>query len=147
MFARARLMQSRALAARVSGARGARCTPFTAPVGVLVEITLHVQHHGSCCALSARVFALALRERKHEHVSVSRRFSSLPALCSRLCRHLRLVSAGALLSLLSSLFELCLVFAFVLLLSLLSTLLPSLLCFSLISPRLASRSSRDLLQT
>ena len=77
-------------------------------------------------------------------VSVSRRFSSLPALCfrlcqrsaSRLCRHSRLVSAGALLSLLSSLLALCLVFASVLLWPLLSTLLPSLLCFRLISPRL-----------
>ena len=55
---------------------------------------------------------------------------------SRLCRHSRLVSAGALLSLLSSLLALCLVFASVLLRSLLSTLLPSLLCFRLISPRL-----------
>ena len=67
------------------------------------------------------------------------RFASLfrdaSRLCRRsaLCRHSRLVSAGALLS---SPLGLCLVFAFVLLLSLLSTLLPSLLCFRLISPRL-----------
>ena len=45
------LSQSRVWVARVSGARGARCAPFTAPVGVLVEITLQVQHHGSRCAL------------------------------------------------------------------------------------------------
>ena len=54
--------------------------------------------------LSLLVFSLSLC------VSVSRRFSSLPALCFRLCRRSafvsagtqRLVSAGALLSLLSS---------------------------------------------
>ena len=84
-------------------------------------------------------------------VSVSRRFSSLQALCFRLCRRsasrlcgaLHLVSAGthvsslpALCSLCSRLLALCLVFASVLLLSLVSTLLPSLLCFRLISPRL-----------
>ena len=34
---RARLMQSRAWAARVSGARGARCAPLTAPVGARVD--------------------------------------------------------------------------------------------------------------
>ena len=70
-------------------------------------------------------------------VSVSRRFSSLPALCSRLCpalcsrlcRHSRLVSVGALLSLLSSLLELCLV-------SLPLFCSRLLLCFRLISPRL-----------
>ena len=68
------------------------------------------------------------------------RFASLFRDASRLCRHSRLVSAGALLSLLSSLLELCLLFAFVLLLSLLSTLLPSLLCFRHASaPPLARR--------
>ena len=89
-------------------------------------------------SLSLLVFSLSLC------VSVSRRFSSLPALCfrlcrrsaSRLCRHSRLVSAGALLSLLASLLVLCLVFVSVLLWSLLSTLIPPLLCFRLISPRL-----------
>ena len=67
------------------------------------------------------------------------RFESLFRDASRLCRRsalIGLVSAGALLSLVSSLFALCLVFASVLLWSLLSTLLPSLLCFRLISPRL-----------
>ena len=47
---RARLMQSRAYVARVSGAWGARCAPLSAPVGVLVEINLHVQRNR--CALS-----------------------------------------------------------------------------------------------
>ena len=43
-------MQSRAYVARVSGAGGARCAPLSAPVGVLVEINLHVQRNR--CALS-----------------------------------------------------------------------------------------------
>ena len=99
----ARLMQSRALVARVSSARGARCASLTAPVGVLMEITLHLQHHGSSCALSiyqraphniehlaviASVFALALRLCFETIlVSAGALLSSLPALCFRLCRH------------------------------------------------------------
>ena len=39
------------LIALVSGAGGASCAPITAPVGVLVEISLHVRrHHSSRCA-------------------------------------------------------------------------------------------------
>ena len=119
-------MQSRALVARVSSARGVRCASLTAPVGVLMEITLHVQHNVSSCVLSiyqrapheiehlaviARVFALAFRLCFETIlVSAGALLSSLPALCFRLCRRSafvsagtqRLVSAGALLSLLSS---------------------------------------------
>ena len=143
-----------ARAARVSGDRGARRVPLTAPVGLLVEITFHVLHDGSRCALSiqqsaphelehlaviARVLSLSLC------VSVSRRVSSLPALCSRLCRGSvlvfsgtqRLVSAGALLSLLSSLVCSRLSSALV------SALLSSLHCYRLCS-RLCSASVSSL---
>ena len=142
---RARLMQSRAWAARVSGARGARCAPLTAPVGVLVEIALHVQHHQGRCALSlyrrARrtssnfrlsllVFSLSLC------VSLSRRVSPLPALCSRLCSRLcsAFVSAGAssLRFVGATLSRSVSVFADVLHSSLLSTLFQSVLSLPLL---------------
>ena len=103
-----RLMQSRAWVARLSGARGARCAPLTAPVGVLVEIALHVQHQGSTSSsiwLSLLLFLLSLC------VSVSRRFSSPPALCFRLCR--RFLSAFRLCRLSCVLPRLCLCYALV----------------------------------
>ena len=86
-------MQPRAYIARVSGARGPRCAPQSAPVGVLVEINLHVQRNR--CALSyiskraarTRAFALSLLVYATLCVSLSLPaiFLSLPALCVILC--------------------------------------------------------------
>ena len=93
-----------ARAARVSCDKGARCVHFTAPVGGLVAITLHVLHGGSCCAFSiqqsashelecqvviASVLQLSLCVSSQSRVTSSRRsafllagarFSYLPAL-------------------------------------------------------------------
>ena len=117
-------MQSRAWAVRVSGAR---CAPLTAPVGVLVKIDLHVQHHEGRCALSlnrrarrtSSSFRLSLLvvslslcvSFKTCFVSAVVLLSSLPALCFLPCR--RFLSAFRLAG------------SRVLHSSLLSTLLPS----------------------
>ena len=149
---RARLMQSRAWAARVSGARGARCAPLTAPVGVLMEVsrTLSTTNELERLAVIARVFPLSLpsHSRRVQFLSLSlcvlsqpvlvtagALLSSLPALCSHICR----CSASALLLL-------CVSASVLPRRGLISAAPPSRLCSVSDSslPRLASHSSRAI---
>ena len=89
-------MQSRAWAARVSGTRGARCAPLTAPVGVLVEIALHLQDHDGRCALYIKERAARARALGCHCSCFLSRFASLCHDAFHLWRGSAFVSAGSL---------------------------------------------------
>ena len=89
------LIQQRACCSR-EGDRSARCRPLMAPVGVLMEIALHLLHDVSRCALSAERTARAQAFGCHCScfLALAVRLCAQPALCFRLSRRSVLVCAG-----------------------------------------------------